>query len=85
MKTAVISCHVTFLFIMQISKVLGEKIGQLREVRLIRDRGGTSKGFAFLEFYRLEDARMWLEENRVGCVNGCSTVMNRMECLIYVV
>ena len=51
---------------MQISKVLGDKCNLLREVRLIRDRGGTSKGFAFLEFYRLEDARMWLEENRVG-------------------
>lgn len=58
---------VSLLFIMQISKVLGDKRSLLREVRLIRDRGGTSKGFAFLEFYRLEDARMWLEENRVGC------------------
>ena len=58
---------VSLLFIMQISKVLGDKRNLLREVRLIRDRGGTSKGFAFLEFYRLEDARMWLEENRVGC------------------
>ena len=57
---------VVSLLITQISKVLGEKISQLREVRLIRDRGGTSKGVAFLEFYRLEDARMWLEENRVG-------------------
>ena len=52
---------------MQISKVLGDKLSQLREVRLIRDRGGTSKGFAFLEFFRLEDARMWLDTNKVGC------------------
>ena len=51
----------------QISKVLGDKHSQLREVRLIRDRGGTSKGFAFLEFFRLEDARMWLESNKVSC------------------
>lgn len=53
--------------VMQISKVLGDKLSQLREVRLIRDRGGTSKGFAFLEFFRLEDARMWLDTNKVGC------------------
>ncbi|TMS19158.1 RNA-binding protein 5 [Larimichthys crocea] len=34
------------------------------EIRLMRKRRGVSRGFAFVEFYRLQDSTRWMETNQ---------------------
>uniref|UniRef100_A0A8P4G8N2 RNA binding motif protein 5 n=1 Tax=Dicentrarchus labrax TaxID=13489 RepID=A0A8P4G8N2_DICLA len=36
------------------------------EIRLMRKRRGISRGFAFVEFYRLQDSTRWMETNQVS-------------------
>jgi RNA recognition motif-containing protein len=47
-----------------LTTALGSAMSMVREVRLIRDRNGTPKGFAFMEFLNLEEAVKWMDSNR---------------------
>uniref|UniRef100_A0A8C4NJD4 RNA binding motif protein 5 n=1 Tax=Dicentrarchus labrax TaxID=13489 RepID=A0A8C4NJD4_DICLA len=38
------------------------------EIRLMRKRRGISRGFAFVEFYRLQDSTRWMETNQNNLV-----------------
>ncbi|KAK1324467.1 Polyadenylate-binding protein 5 [Acorus calamus] len=46
------------------------KVGEVLEVRLVRERSGRSRGFAFVRFATVEQARRAIKELRTVKVNG---------------